>query len=155
MTYILPQLLSDTARKLPEKTAVACEGRSLTYAALDEESNRLAHLLRKEGVRPGDRVGLYLNKSVETVLGIFAVLKAGAAYVPIDPQAPAQRLGLILQNCGTRHLLTTGSRFSSVLAARSDLWGVECAILMDDNRSRTADAPAGIRSRYRADCQQR
>jgi len=151
MAYILSQLLSETAPKFPEKTAVACAGRSLSYAALEEESNRLAHFLRKEGVQPGDRVGLYLNKSVETVLGIFAVLKAGAAYVPIDSQAPLQRLGLILQNCGTRHLLTTGSKISGAMAGGTDLWGVECIFLMDDNPVGIPAGSPAIRWRHRSD----
>ena len=82
MAYILPQLLSEASRRSPDKTAVACAGKTLTYAELEEQSNRLAHLLRKEGVRPADRVEIYPGNSVETVLGIFAVLKAGAEYGP-------------------------------------------------------------------------
>lgn len=151
MAYILSHLLRDASRKFPAKTAVACAGKTLTYAELDEESNRLAHLLRKEGVRPADRVGIFLGKSVETVLGIFAILKAGAAYVPIDPQAPPQRLGLILQNCGTRHLLTTAQKLSSALAGRTDLWGVERAILMDDNTPAPPENATVLRWRHAAE----
>ena len=151
MAYVLSQLLGETSRRFADKTAVACAGRSLTYGALEEESNRLAHLLRREGVRPGDRVGIYLNKSVDTVLGIFAILKAGAAYVPVDPQAPAHRLGLILQNCGTRHLLSTAAKASSAMAERSDLWGVECVILMEADAAAAPVASSAVRWRRRAD----
>ena len=154
MAYILSRLLSEAARRHPAKTAVECAGKSLTYGELEERANRLAHLLRKEGVRPADRVGIYLGKSIETVLGIFAILKAGAAYVPIDPQAPARRLGLILQNCGTRHLLTTAPKLTSASAGRSDLWGVECVVLMDDNVPVLPESSPPVRWRRCADSAQ-
>lgn len=154
MPYILPQLLTETALKFPGKTAVECAGKSLNYAELDQQSNRLAHLLRKEGVQPGDRVGLYLSKSVETVLGIFAVLKAGAAYVPIDPHIPLQRLAFIVENCAIRHLLTTASKIAASRIGRSDLLTLECVLLLDDERAAVLDGSSAIRWRYRKDADQ-
>jgi amino acid adenylation domain-containing protein len=154
MVYVLPQLLSRSAHTFPDKTAVECAGRSLTYARLENESNRLARLLRKEGVRPGDRVGLYLSKSVETVLGIFAVLKAGAAYVPIDPQIPLQRLAFIIQNCGIRHLLTTASKAAACGIDRSKRLELDCVWLLDEERAVAGDASSGVRWRHRRDADQ-
>ncbi len=72
----------------------------MTYRQLDEESNRFSHLLIDHGVQPGDRVGLYLDKSLEAVVAIYAVLKAGAVYVPLDSRAPATRLAYIAADCG-------------------------------------------------------
>lgn len=150
MAYLLSQLLSNAAARFPEKTAVTCTGSTLCYRSLEQQSNRLARLLCREGVQPGDRVALYLNKSVETVLGIFAILKAGAAYVPLDPMGPPQRLGLILQNCGVRHFLTTAAKANVLSAEQLGQWGVELGLLMDELPVSVADGGA-IRWRQRRD----
>jgi amino acid adenylation domain-containing protein len=110
MAYILQQLLKKSAARFPEKTAVWARERSITYRELDQQSNRLAHLLQQHGVRKGDRVGLYFPKSVESVISMFAVLKAGGVYVPLDPQAPADRVGYIIGNCGIRVLITNDEK---------------------------------------------
>ena len=106
MPYILQQLLSNSANKFPEKAAVWARGRSINYRELEECSNRLAHLLGERGIRKGDRVGLYFPKCVESVVSMFAVMKAGAVYVPLDPQAPPDRIAYIISNCGIRALIT-------------------------------------------------
>ena len=94
MAYILQQLLKKSAARYPEKIAVWARGRSITYRELDEQSNRLAHLLQRQGVKKGDRVGLYFPKSIESIVSMFGVLKAGGVYVPCDPAAPAGSSGL-------------------------------------------------------------
>jgi amino acid adenylation domain-containing protein len=129
--FLLPHLLTDAASRYPENIAVSFGGVALTYEALEEESNRLARLLIKEGVRRGDRVGLFLNKSVETVLGIFAILKTGAAYVPIDPLAPARRVVFILQNCGIRCLLTKTAKLAILKSALPEPWPLDVVLLME------------------------
>ena len=106
MSYILQQLLTRSAALYPEKVAVWARGRSLTYRELEERSNQLAHLLRNRGVKKGDRIGLFFPKCVESLVCMFGVLKAGGVYVPLDPQAPADRVGYIIGNCGIRVLLT-------------------------------------------------
>src|SRR5262245_44920955 len=107
MAYLLSHLLTATAERRRDATAIECGGTTISYRELEEESNRIAHLLLEAGVRPGDRVGLFLHKSVETALGIVSILKAGAAYVPLDPNAPAARVSYIIRNSGIRCLLTT------------------------------------------------
>jgi amino acid adenylation domain-containing protein/non-ribosomal peptide synthase protein (TIGR01720 family) len=82
--------------RTPDAVAVTCEGLSMTYRQLDEAADRLAHSLAGQGVRPGDRVALLLPRSAEAVVAIFAVLKTGAAYVPIDPTVPAARMQFVL-----------------------------------------------------------
>jgi non-ribosomal peptide synthetase component F len=106
MAYIIQQLLSKSASRYPDKTAVSARGTSITYKELDERSNQLAHLLQGRGVRKGDRVGLYFPKSVESIISMLGVLKAGGVYVPLDPQAPPDRIGYIIENCGIRVLIT-------------------------------------------------
>jgi len=104
-TYVDDYLAGSAARH-PERVAVVDEGRSLTYAELDETATRLAALLRRHGVGRGHRVGLFLDKSLEAILGIHAILKTGAAYVPLDPAAPPARLAGIAANAGLRVLIS-------------------------------------------------
>jgi amino acid adenylation domain-containing protein len=129
MAYVLQQLLSKSAKAYPEKPAVWARGKSITYRELDERSNRLAHLLRKQGINKGDRVGLFFPKCVESIISMLGVLKAGGVYVPLDPQAPADRVGYIIGNCGIRVLITNSEK-RSVLAPET-LSTLECCILTE------------------------
>jgi amino acid adenylation domain-containing protein len=110
MAYILQQLLQKSAAQHPDKLAVWARGRSITYRELDERSNQLAHLLRQKGVRKGDRVGIYFPKCVESVVAMLGIVKAGGVYVPLDPQAPAERICYIIGNCGIRVLITRADK---------------------------------------------
>ena len=83
-------------------------GWSITYGELEHRANRLAGFLRERGVKRGDRVGLVLPKSVEAVIALFAVMKAGAAYVPVDFTAPLERGRGILADCQIRALIVDG-----------------------------------------------
>lgn len=106
MEFLLHQHLQASARRYPDRVAVEDRDRSITYSELEALSNQIAHHLIERGVRRGDRVGFYLEKSLESVAAIYGILKTGAAYVPFDPQAPPQRLAYIARNAGIRHLLT-------------------------------------------------
>ena len=106
MTALLHERLTAAAEAGPDAPAVVDRSRTIAYGDLERRANRLAHLLLDQGVSAGDRVGLYLDKSLESLVAIYAVLKAGAAYVPFDPQAPEPRLGYIAGNAGIRCLLT-------------------------------------------------
>ncbi|WP_032706351.1 AMP-binding protein, partial [Pseudomonas syringae] len=70
----------------------------LTYRELNEQANRLAHALRKQGVQPDSRVGICVERSAEMVVGLLAILKAGGGYVPLDPAYPAERIAYMLQD---------------------------------------------------------
>ena len=106
MGYLLHHLLSSAAATSPERPAVVDGDRTVTYADLEVRSNQLAQLLIELGVGRGDRVGIYLDKSFESVLAIYGILKCGAAYVPLDPQAPGARLAYMARDCGLRILVT-------------------------------------------------
>ncbi len=96
----VPELFAAQVARTPEAGAVTCGGRSLTYRELDEAANRLAHLLADEGVGPGHCVALLFSRSAEAIVAMLAVLKTGAAYLPIDPSLPAPRIQFMLQDAG-------------------------------------------------------
>jgi amino acid adenylation domain-containing protein len=103
----LIDLLEEPVRLHPAKTAVLIPGgESLTYAALGALSDRVRDRLAALGVRPGDRVGMRLHKSVDGVAIIFGILKAGAAYVPVDAESPAARGAYIHNNCAVKAVFT-------------------------------------------------
>lgn len=106
MDNLLHQLLHRSANSSPDRTAVEDGDRSLTYAELEIRANQVANLLADLGVSKGDRVGLYLDKSLESVVGIYGIMKCGAAYVPLDPRAPAARLAYIAADCDLRVLVS-------------------------------------------------
>jgi amino acid adenylation domain-containing protein len=86
------------------------DDRVLTYAELDATANRVARLLIRNGVHAGDRVALWLPKSLEAITSIWGILKAGAAFVPIDPAAPVSRMASIARDCEIRALVTDADR---------------------------------------------
>ena len=79
----------------------------MTYRELDEAANRLAHLLAGQGVGPGQCVALLFSRSAEAIVAILAVLKTGAAYLPIDPALPAARIGFMLADAAPIAAITT------------------------------------------------
>jgi amino acid adenylation domain-containing protein len=95
----LTEHLSVWARQRPQAPAVEFQQTTMTYAELDRGSSALAAALAAAGVGPGDRVGLWLRKSLESIVSVYGVLKAGAAYVPIDPSAPLARAARIIADC--------------------------------------------------------
>ncbi|HLM47249.1 MAG TPA: amino acid adenylation domain-containing protein, partial [Myxococcaceae bacterium] len=102
-------LFEAQAARTPEAVAVVFEDSQLTYRQLDERSNQLAHHLHSLGVRHGARVGLCLERSLDMVVATLGILKAGAAYVPLDASYPAERLGFMLQEASVSVLLTQGT----------------------------------------------
>ena len=86
------------------------DDRVLTYAELDASANRVANSLIRQGVRIGDRVALWMPKSLEAIVSIWGILKAGAAFVPVDPSAPVSRLATIARDCEIRALVTAMDR---------------------------------------------
>jgi amino acid adenylation domain-containing protein len=121
-TATLPALFEAQVARTPEATALVFEDSSLSYAELNSRANRLAHHLIGQGIGPEDRVALCLPRSIEMVVGLLAILKAGAAYVPLDPNYPQSRLAFMLEDAAPKATITTSAiaetlqaKFSAVL----------------------------------------
>jgi amino acid adenylation domain-containing protein len=98
------------SRRFPNRAAViepGDPGATLSYRELDDLTDQVAAALRASGVKPGDRVGVYLPKTVDSVASVLGALKAGAAYVPVDPGSPPARAAFILSDCGVRVVVTS------------------------------------------------
>ena len=104
--HVLHSLIEAQVQRTPEAVAVSCEDQHLTYRELNRRANQLAHHLRHRGVGPETLVGIAMERSLEMVVGLVGVLKAGAAYVPIDPEYPADRVAFMLADAAIPVLLT-------------------------------------------------
>ena len=105
----------ERARQSPMATAVAFEDKTISYGELNRKANQLAAYLRGRGVKVGARVGICMERSVEMITGILGILKAGAAYVPLDPSYPKDRLTFMIKDARA-HLVISGEPISQVLA---------------------------------------
>ncbi|WP_156426727.1 AMP-binding protein, partial [Mycobacterium sp. IS-3022] len=103
----IPAVFAAQVTRMPEAVALVCGGRSWTYRELDEASNRLAHLLSDRGVTSGQIVTLLFSRCAEAIVSILAVLKTGAAYLPIDPASPAARIEYLIQDAAPVAAVTT------------------------------------------------
>src|SRR5690606_3730461 len=96
----LPRLLLAAVERAPDAPALRFAGHDVTYTELDQRSSQLARVLIGRGVGPGDRVVLALTRSIEAVVAVWAVAKTGAAFVPVDPRYPAERVAHMLADSG-------------------------------------------------------
>lgn len=102
---LIHELISEQALMSPDSASLVFHERTLTYQELDELSNQLGHYLREQGVGVGMLIGVCMSKSAEMVVGMLAIMKAGAAYVPIDPSYPKSRMDYMIDDAGLHHLL--------------------------------------------------
>jgi len=103
------QLFEEQVARTPAAPAVAMDDESLTYGELNERANRLASRLRESGAGANARIGICLERSIDSVVAILGVLKSGAAYVPFDPEYPPDRLRFLLDDSGVRAIVTQTS----------------------------------------------
>ncbi|MBV9109352.1 MAG: amino acid adenylation domain-containing protein, partial [Gemmatimonadetes bacterium] len=128
------QLVEAQAARTPDAVALAQSGEALSYREMDERANRVAHRLIELGVRPEERVGLPLA-GIHAITGLLGIMKAGAAYVPIDPSAPDERIGFILGEAGARVVVADS-------AAISRPWAAERAVVAMDRPGELSGHPA-------------
>ncbi|HTQ15763.1 non-ribosomal peptide synthetase, partial [Mycobacterium sp.] len=144
----IPDLFTAQVAATPDAAALTCAGRSMTYRELEGAANRLAHLLTGRGARPGQRVGLVLPRSAEAIVAILAVLKTGAAYVPIDPALPAARVDFLLADAAPIAVIT-GAGLTEYDGAVVDVGEPPSAAAPDDiayliYTSGTTGVPKGV-----------
>jgi amino acid adenylation domain-containing protein len=131
--YLIHHLLQKSAAEFPNRVALRFEDHELTYAELDAQANQTARALQMAGVRRGDRVGIYVRKSLASVISIFAILKAGGVYVPLDPDAPAKRLAFIISNAHIRALLTADNMAARLAGILEEPTPLENVIVVGEN----------------------
>ncbi|MFI9615415.1 amino acid adenylation domain-containing protein, partial [Streptomyces sp. NPDC052023] len=148
----LAELFEEQVRRNPSAIAVACGDQRLSYAELDAQANRLARQLLAGGAGPERMVALALGRSVDTVVAVLAVLKSGAAYVPISPEYPAERVSLIVRDAAPVCLLADGASAPGLPAldvpvltldhpdTAADLAGSDGGPIGDDERGGARDA---------------
>ncbi|MFI2205550.1 AMP-binding protein [Streptomyces sp. NPDC020192] len=103
----VPAMIAGQAARTPDAVAVVSGGQQLSYAELDVRARALAHRLREAGVRPGNRVALRVDRSADLLVAVLAVWRAGAAYVPLDPEYPDERAAYVLTDSGATALIAS------------------------------------------------
>ena len=140
MAFLLHQLLSESAARNPDKEAIVFKDQRMTYSELEGETNKLANRLSEIGIQRGERVGIYMSRCLNSIVGAFGILKAGAAYVPIDPMCPAGRLTYIISKGGIKFLLTSREKLTNIKLAFPEGSPIENILIMNglDPSSRSA-----------------
>src|SRR5436309_11191634 len=141
MAYVLHQLLTESVARCPDAEAVRLLNDAITYRELETRSNQLAHALIKSGVVPGDRIGIYLQKSPAAIVSIFGVLKTGACYVPVDANAPGPRLLEIARQCEFRVLITSCTLSEKLRSTSKEEWPMSAIFYVDKLPAIAASAP--------------
>lgn len=111
---LVNNFLENSALKYPDKTALICGERRLTFSEIDAMASRLASVLLSEGIERGDRVAVFLDNSVEAVVSVFAILKAGAIFLMVNPTTKKDKLNYILNNCRADGLISHIDKFSAI-----------------------------------------
>lgn len=145
----IPAQLDDVIATRPDALALTFEGEALTYAVWSDRADRVAARLQRAGVRPGEFVGVMCGRSIDLLVAQLAVLRCGAAYVPIDPGYPSVRQALMLEDCGAKVLLTR-SLHASGLGVETTKLGLE-VLAVDRVVAESLDASPSDRVRVAVD----
>lgn len=133
----LHQLFEKTAEQYPENIAVQFNNESISYSELNKKANRFARYLRSFGIGTGDFAAIFLSRTPDMYIAMLGILKAGAAYIPIDPKYPADRVLFILNNCHAKILIS-----SSDLIGK--LAGLSCTAFLIDQDSNKVDIQSSL-----------
>ncbi|CUQ67368.1 class I adenylate-forming enzyme family protein [Candidatus Nitrospira inopinata] len=125
---LVEEFLEASAARLPDKVAVVAGERRITYRELDERANALAHSLVQAGIQRGERVVICLANSIEVVLSIFGVLKAGGVFAVLSPSAKAEKIGYVLTQSRASGLIMAGKRLSELLPLTDQLNGLQVIV---------------------------
>jgi len=122
---LVQQYLEDSALRLPDKTALICGKKRLTYKQINDSANRLAAALVNMGIKRQDRIVIFLDNSPEAVISLFGILKAGAVFIILNPQMKAKKLNYILKDSGRDDLIKTGGERVSPKELENTLYSME------------------------------
>jgi tyrocidine synthetase-3 len=111
------QLFEEQVKLTPDKIAIKIDENSLTYSELNKQSNQIARLLKAQNIQNGSFVGILLDRSCEMIVSIIAVLKAGGAYLPIDPEYPEERIRYMIEDSGAQIVLTQQKNYSKLTSS--------------------------------------
>ena len=142
------RLIEAQAERTPTATAVTFMGQSLTYAELNQRANQLAHYLRELPLGPHPLIGIYLERSVEPVVAVLAVLKLGAAYLPIDPMYPPERVSFMLADAQVALLLTQTTLRTTLSDVSAELICLDTIALQQHNTHNLPHEPQGEQIAY-------
>jgi amino acid adenylation domain-containing protein len=142
---LVQEFLERSADRFPGRTALVCGDRRLTYAQIEAEGNRRAHALAAAGVQGGDRVVVYLDNSVEAVVSVFAILKAGGVFVVVNPTTKADKLAFMLNDCRAAALLTDARKREAIGAAPVAIPHLKAILVAGEAASPRADRPPSRR----------
>jgi long-chain acyl-CoA synthetase len=132
---LLNEFLERSASLYPDKTALICHNKRLTFSEIDQDANSLGRALIDQGLQKQDRVIIYLDNSVASVVSLFGILKAGGIFVIIDPQVKAKKLNYILKDCQARILITDTTLLTDASKAVCSLRNLKQVILTDDEHT--------------------
>ena len=137
MTELLHDLISQSANQTPDAIAIEEKNDSINYSKLDQKVTQFSNLLISNNINRGDRVGLIVNKSIRAYIGIYGILKSGAAYVPIDKRAPNDRLSIIIDDCSIDTLVVSAQNLAKVKDLCAHSQSIRQIIVVDDSPSLT------------------
>ena len=132
MDYLIQHMLQTSAARTPDKEALVHGTERLTYAAVMEKTTGLAHGLREAGLARGDRVGIYVEASVQQVLSIFAISKASGVFVPINATLFPEQVAHVANDCGMKALITTRKKLTSLAEVLSSITSIEFLVLTEE-----------------------
>jgi amino acid adenylation domain-containing protein len=140
------ELFLEQVKRTPSAVAVKHKGEKLTFSELNRRANQLGHYLTKMGVGPETRVAICMERGLEMVIGLLAILKAGAAYVPLDPTYPVERLQMMLEDAQARALVTQKN-----LADRFQRHGIAQVLVDGDRAARDEESSSEIKTTVSAE----
>lgn len=131
MIYLLPDIIKNSANLFPDNVAFRYENQSLTFEELVKRSNQLAFMLIELGVERSDRIGIFLDPSLETVISVYGIMSAGAVFVPLDANAPPARIAYVINDCGINHIISGKKQIRSLNKVLQENISLEAVIGID------------------------
>ncbi|QKS48922.1 amino acid adenylation domain-containing protein (plasmid) [Paenibacillus cellulosilyticus] len=134
------QFVENVVEQYSDRLAISSSEGSYTYRALNEQANRVAHMLLSKGIRKGDFVTIFMERSTDTIISLLGILKAGGAYVPVDPEYPEDRVSYILEDTRAGYILTKHSHLEQAKQMGAKLGTVKHVIAVDSDLSVYSDS---------------